>query len=108
MSSVARDSGPLRSGLIFVESEEEIPAVIEARPGSRAPAEPPTPRVVAVPPSPPPPAQPDGLATRMRIPAAEERTAQEPAPTGSPPGFAPGDSVPLTPRAGARAAAAGV
>jgi hypothetical protein len=29
MSSVARDSGPLRSGPIFVESEEEIPAVIE-------------------------------------------------------------------------------
>lgn len=29
MTSVARDPGPLRSGPIFVESEEEIPAVIE-------------------------------------------------------------------------------
>ncbi len=29
MSSAARDSGPLRSGPVFVESEEEIPAVIE-------------------------------------------------------------------------------
>jgi hypothetical protein len=29
MSSVARESGPLRSAPIFIESEEEIPAVIE-------------------------------------------------------------------------------